>query len=80
MLNVDTSATGIVRVACHDAQDKPFPGFSLEDCDFIHTANEINRAVTWRGRAELPAPADGIVRLRIWLRDADIYAFQFTAE
>ena len=31
-------------------------------------------------RAELPAPADGIVRLRIWLRDADIYAFQFTAE
>jgi hypothetical protein len=80
LLNVDTSATGIVRVACHDAQDKPIPGFSLEDGDFIHTANEIDRVVTWRGRAELPTPADGIVRLRIWLRHADIYAFQFTEE
>ena len=76
-LNVDTSATGIVRVACLDAAGKPHPGYSLEDCDIIHTANEINRVVTWRGVADAPAPSDGTVRLRIWLRDADLYAFQF---
>jgi hypothetical protein len=76
-LNVDTSAIGIVRVECLTAAGKAIAGYSLEDCDIIHTANEINRVVTWRGAADAPAPADGILRLRIWLRDADLYAFQF---
>lgn len=79
-LNVDTSATGIVRVACLDAEGKPLAGYALEDCDLIHTANDINRGVTWRGSAEVPATAAGVVRLRIALRDTDLYAFQFTAE
>ena len=79
-LNVDTSATGIVRVACLDSAGKPLPGYALEDCDIIHTANEINRVVTWRGVSDAPAPPDGILRLRISLRNADVYAFQFAAK
>ena len=79
-LNVDTSATGIVRVACLDSAGKPLPGYALEDCDIIHTANEINRVVTWRGVSDAPAPRDGILRLRIALRNADVYAFQFAAK
>lgn len=76
-LNLDTSATGVVRVACLDADGKPIPGFSLEDSDIIHTANEINRTVTWRGSSELPTV--GVVRLRIEMRNTDLYAFQFSA-
>lgn len=79
-INVDTSATGLVRIACLDASGKPFPGYALEDADIVHTANEINRTVTWRGSPDLPAVPEGIVRLRIWLREADLYAFQFAAE
>lgn len=74
-LNLNTSATGIARVACLDAEGKSIPGFSLEDCDLIHTANEINRMVTWRGSPDLPA-AD-VVRVRIEMRNTDLYAFQF---
>jgi hypothetical protein len=77
LLNLDTSATGIARVACLDAEGKTIPGYGLEDCDFIHTANEINRSVTWRGSPELPAA--GVVRLRIELRNTDLYAFQFSS-
>jgi hypothetical protein len=78
-LNVDTSATGIARVACLDAEGRILPGYSLEDCDIIHTANEINRTVAWRGSPELPA-TDGVVRLRIEMRNTDLYAFQFSPE
>lgn len=79
-LNLDTSAVGIARIGLLDASGRPIPGYSLEDCDIIHTANEINRLVTWRGVADLPAVSGGITRLRIALRNTDLYAFQFSAE
>jgi hypothetical protein len=78
-LNIDTSATGIARVACLDAEGKPLAGYSLADCDIIHTANEINRTVTWRGSRELPTVA-GVIRLRVEMRNTDLYAFQFSPE
>lgn len=76
LLNIDSSATGIARVACLDEAGRSLPGFSLEDCDLIHTANEISRVVGWRGKQRLPA-APGVIRLRFELREADLYAFQF---
>ena len=79
-LNVDTSAIGYVRVACVDGFGQPITGFGLDDCDLIHTANDINRVVTWRGSADLPQTPGGILRLKFALRNTDLYAFQFTAE
>jgi hypothetical protein len=76
-LNIDTSATGIARVACLDAAGKPIPGYTLEDCDIIHTANEINRTVKWKGQSDLGSLAGQPVRLRFVMRDTDLYAFQF---
>jgi hypothetical protein len=78
-LNIDTSAVGIARVACVDVEGKPITGYSLEDCDIIHTANEINRAVTWRGSPELPATV-GVMRLRVEMRNTDLYALPFSTE
>ena len=46
VLNVDTSATGMARVGILDADGKPIEGFSVEQCDLIHTCNEINRTVS----------------------------------
>jgi len=47
-LNVNTTATGHVRVACLTAEGEAIPGFTLDDCDIIHTANEISHTVTWK--------------------------------
>lgn len=79
-LNLDTSAAGIVRIGLLDSSGRPIPGCGLEDCDLIHTANEINRLVKWRGAADLPPSIQGAVRLRVSLRHADLYAFQFSED
>lgn len=77
LLNVDTSATGQVRVGLLDEDGRPLAGFAPKECDLIHTANEINRRVSWRGRSDLSELAGRPVRIRFLLRNADLYAFQF---
>jgi hypothetical protein len=77
LLNVDTGAAGHVRVELQDESGAPLPGFSLADCDLVYTANEISRAVRWKGKTELGPLQGRAVRLRFELRDADLYAFQF---
>ncbi len=77
VLNINTSATGIARVEIQDAGGAPIEGFTMKDADLIHTANDVNRVVSWRGRSDLGALAGRAVRLRVMLRDADLYAFEF---
>jgi hypothetical protein len=77
LLNVDTSSAGELRVEILDETGQPMPGFTLKDCDLIHTANEINRPVKWNGRKELSRLEGKSIRLRFVMRDVDLYAFQF---
>jgi hypothetical protein len=77
LLNVDTSSSGELRVEILDVQGKPIPNFSLNDCDLVHTANEINRVVKWKGSTSVKDLAGKPVRLRFVMRDVDLYAFQF---
>lgn len=77
LLNVDTSASGELRVEILDEQGGRVPGFTLDDCDIIHTANEIGRVVAWKGQSELKPLAGKPIRLRFVMRDVDLYAFQF---
>ena len=77
-LNVDTSAVGLAQVEVLDENRKPISGYSLEDCDQIYTSNEINRLVTWNGKSEVDGLAGRPIRLRFVMRDAELYAFQFT--
>lgn len=77
VLNVDTSATGLVRCELLDPAWKQIEGYALKDCDVIHTANQINRRVSWQGRTDVSALVGKPTRLRVVFRDADLYAFQF---
>lgn len=77
VLNVDTSATGIVQVEIQDAGGKPLEGYTLDRCDLIHTANETNHPVSWRGRGDVKPLEGRPVRLRFAITNADLYAFQF---
>jgi len=76
-LNVNTSATGIVLVEIQTADGQPIDGYKLDQCDLVHTANEIDRGVTWNGKSDLAPLSGKPVRLRFAIRDADLYAFQF---
>lgn len=76
-LNYATSAAGHVRVALHDDNDQPIAGFGLDDCDTVR-GDELARTVTWNGNADLSKLAGQPVRLHFELKDANVFAFQFT--
>ena len=75
-LNYATSAVGSVRVEVQDVDGTPVPGLALDDCPEIY-GDEIEGAVAWGDGADLGALAGRPVRLRVELKDADLYAFRF---
>lgn len=77
VLNVDTSAAGELQVEILDRLGSPIEDHRLQDCDLIHTTNEINRTVTWKGKSDISRFAGSPIQLRFAMRDVDLYAFQF---
>ncbi len=75
-LNFATSAAGSVRVEIQDLDGKPLPGFALDDCSQIF-GDAIGRPVTWTKGSDVRAIAGRPVRLRLELKDAHLFAFQF---
>jgi hypothetical protein len=75
-LNYATSAVGSVAVEIQDAQGRPIPGYSLEECAPLF-GDELSAIVRWKGGEDLAALVGKTVRLRFALRDADLYALQF---
>ena len=76
VLNYATSAVGSVRVEIQDAQGRPVPGFSLEEADELY-GDETQRTVTWSNRKDVSSLAGRPVRLRLVMKDADLYSFRF---
>jgi hypothetical protein len=76
-LNFATSIVGRVRVEIQEPDGRPIPGFSLAESDALF-GDTLERAVTWRRSADVSRLAGRAVRLRFVLKDADVYAFQFT--
>ena len=55
----------------------PIPGFTLAECERI-VANACHRQVAWKESADVSAWQGKPIRLRFILRNARLYAFQFT--
>lgn len=77
-LNINTSAVGRAKVGFLDANDKPIKGFSVIDCDLIHTTNEINKTVTFNGESDLSKLVNVPVKMLVELEATELFAFQFT--
>lgn len=77
-LNVSTSAAGSVRVELLDGDGEPIPGRTAAECDPIF-GDGIAIPVSWGGDRDLTALAGEPIRIRFQLRDADIYAMQFSS-
>jgi len=75
-MNFATSAGGGVRFEIQDASGQPLPGFTLADSR-EQIGNEIERVVTWNSGAKLADLAGKPVKLRVVLKDADLFAIQF---
>lgn len=76
VVNFATMDNGQLRVALLDANGKPLPGFSAQQCKPLD-GDEIAGAVQWNGKGDLSKLAGTPVRLRVQMRNADLYSFQF---
>ena len=75
-LNVKTSGGGSVQVELRDSTNNPLDGYHLDQCDDIF-ADSIDRTVTWSGKEAITIPG-GTCRIHFRMRDADLFAFQFS--
>lgn len=76
VLNFATAAAGCIRVEIQDADGKPLEGFRLADCAEIF-GDSLQRAVTWKGGPDVGKLAGKPVRLRMTLKEADLYSMRF---
>ena len=79
VLNVATSAVGSIRVEIQDASGKPIEGYRMEDSREFY-GDEIAATAQWRGKSDVGKLAGKPVKLRIQMRDADIYSFRFSPQ
>lgn len=75
-INFSTSAAGSVKIELQDEAGKPIEGYSLADCQ-EQIGNEIDRVVRWKESADVSAITGKTVRMRLALKDADLYSFRF---
>ena len=75
-LNYSTSAVGSVRVEVQDMDGNAFPGYSLEECP-EKFGDEIEGVIAWNSGGRLGNLAGRPIRLRVALKDANLYAFRF---
>ena len=76
VVNYATSAAGSLRVEIQDANGKAFDGFRLEDCPEVF-GDSLERIIAWKAGSDLHKLAGQPIRLRLVLKDADLYSLQF---
>lgn len=75
-LNFATSAVGGIRVEIQTPEGNPISGFTLAECAELF-GDTVDRTVTWNKKTDVSSLQGKPVRLRVQLKDADLYSFQF---
>ncbi|WP_414664313.1 hypothetical protein [Horticoccus sp. 23ND18S-11] len=76
VLNYATSAAGSVEIELQDAAGKPLPGFAAADMPPLF-GDELDATAKWKQGSSLAALKGQTVRLRVRLKDADLFALRF---
>lgn len=75
-LNYSTSAAGSIKIEIQDINGEPIPDYTLSECQEI-IGNEIKRTVSWNGKTDVSKLASREIRLKFFLKDADLFSFKF---
>ena len=75
-MNYSTSGGGSILVELQEGDGTAVPGFSLDDCDVVF-GDKVAGGVRWNGGPDLSGLSGRPVRMRVRMRDADLYAFKF---
>ena len=77
VLNYATSAYGGLQVELQNLDGRAIEGYRIAECPVIY-GDEIEHKVSWEGGTDLRRLAGSPVRLRMTLRDADLYSLRFS--
>jgi len=76
-LNLNTGAGGVAQVEILQESGDPIPGFRMLDADELN-GNNVKLMASWnRGQTDVSALSGQVVRLRLKMRSAKLFAFQF---
>ena len=75
-LNIDCGAMGEAWVELQDETGKPLPGYTFDDAVSVDR-NGVAQEVWWRRGPDVDSLSGRPVRLKIKMRSAKLYAFQF---
>lgn len=75
-VNARVADGGSLRVALLDGEGRALPDFSADACESVR-GNAPDAEVRWKAGGDVGAQAGKPVRLRITLRNADLFAFEF---
>lgn len=76
-LNLDTGAGGVAQVELLQESGAPIEGFRLIEADEL-SGNHVRFVASWKGgKTDISSLAGQSVRLRLKLRSAKLFAFQF---
>ena len=70
-------AGGWAKVEIRDEQGLPIPGYSLDKAEKV-AGNSVAKTVTWAGKSDVASLPGRPVKLRFVMRDAKLFAFQFS--
>jgi len=70
-LNFEAKMPGYIRVAVEGVENR-----GLRDCDVL-TGDQLKQLVTWKGDPSLGVPRGTWLRLRIQMKSAKLYSFEF---
>lgn len=75
-INFASSAAGDVRCELQQADGTPIAGFTLDECEPIY-GDRLAHVVAWKQGSDVSSLAGKSVRLKVALRDADLYSLRF---
>ena len=78
-VNFETSAAGSLQIELQNPEGEPIPGFTLTDCPALF-GNSVDYKVEWTSKTSLSDLAGRPIRMRILIKDADLFAFRFSEE
>ncbi|MHC4213861.1 MAG: hypothetical protein ACYSWP_10860, partial [Planctomycetota bacterium] len=76
LLNLPGMEISGYNIGLTNKPKKPVPGFNVANCKTI-TGDSVRHQVTWNGDPRLENLAGRVVRLRIEMQNAKLYAFNF---
>lgn len=75
LVNAACRDGGYLKAAVTDAEGRVLPGFSVDECE-LYCGDDTAHVVLWKNRDSIPGD-NGFIKLQFFMKDADLYSFQF---